>query len=70
MSLIIFEVWKVFYKTSYVNFRFNKKYLGHISQRPNGVEECFTRTTIFMCFPVFIFLTFQKQNLNISSPID
>lgn len=48
MSLVIFEVWRVSHKTLYMNIRFNKNYLSQVNQTPNGVEKCFTRTTICM----------------------
>lgn len=48
MSLVIFEVWRISHKTLYMNIRFNKNYLSQVSQTPNGVEKCFTRTTICM----------------------
>lgn len=65
MSLVIFEVWKVSYKALYMNIRFNKKYLSQIRQRWNAIEECFTRTTICVCSPVFpsiYFPYFSKKN--------
>lgn len=68
MSWIIFEVWKVSHKALSMNIGFNKNYLFQISQRPNHAEECFTRTTICIYFPVFIFFTFLKHP-NISSPV-
>lgn len=61
MSLKFFEGWKISYKTLSVNIQLSKNDLCQSSQTPNGIEECFTRTTICMFLPIYIFPSFLKH---------